>query len=135
MCRPLVGETLTDENVLEAFGAIDDPDCGGLLGGPASGTTTLKAQVCNRGTSPVQDGVTVRFVESDTGEIAGGRKVCETETGKLLDVGDCEKIECQADLSGDQQVFVVVDPGNRIADCHPGNNECAGTLQFCAVVE
>ncbi len=98
-----------------------------------SGTTTLEARVCNRGTNPVQDGVTVQFLEADASSDGGlpGTVVCETETTTLLKPGECEEITCTGDLSGQNDVYVVVDPEGSIADCHPGNNDGAGALALC----
>jgi hypothetical protein len=100
----------------------------GLCAGQ-SGTITLEARVCNRGTNPVQDGVTVQFLEGDTAQQA--TLVCETQTSKLLKPGECEEISCAGDLSGQADVYVIVDPEGTIADCHPGNNEGAGALALC----
>jgi hypothetical protein len=108
-------------------------DLSALCQGTA-GTLTLEAQVCNRGTNPVKDGVTVEFYEGtapsgDAG--ASGTVVCQTMTTKLLAPGQCELVECTGEVSGQSNVFVVVDPKQEIADCHPGNNDGAGTLQLC----
>ncbi|MBK9264255.1 MAG: hypothetical protein IPM54_31190 [Polyangiaceae bacterium] len=103
-------------------------DLGTLCGGVA-GLATLKARVCNRGTNPVQDGVTVDFLAGDT--LQTSVLACTAVTTKLLLPGECEDIECTGDLPGVGDVFVVVDPAGTIADCHPGNNEGAGILQLC----
>lgn len=108
-------------------------DVGSLCAGQA-GSTTLKARVCNRGTNPVQDGVTVQFLEVDEapdGGLPQGTVVCETATTQLLMPGECEEIECTGDLTGQSDVYVIVDPNGTIADCHPGNNDGAGALALC----
>ena len=102
-----------------------------------SGTRDLHAKVCNRGTNPVQDGATVRFVEVPKGATGGdggipaGKTLCEVSTSKLLKPGDCEVVTCSGDLSGQGDVYVVVDPEHKVADCHPGNNDGAGSLALC----
>jgi hypothetical protein len=89
-----------------------------------SGAADLDARVCNRGTNPVQDGVAVEFSED-------GAVVCATETARLLRPGECEQVSCNGELSGTGDVVVTVDPDGDIADCHPGNNEGASSLQLC----
>ena len=109
-------------------------DVGNLCAGQ-TGTTTLQARVCNRGTNPVQDGVSVQFLEAVEAPVDGGVPqgtiVCETETNELLMPGECEEIECTGELSGQADVYVIVDPDGTIADCHPGNNDGAGALALC----
>lgn len=90
-----------------------------------SGTTTLEAKVCNRGTNPVQDGVLVQFREGDQ------TLVCETATTRLLEPGQCEDVSCTGQLSGQGDVLVAVDPNDQVADCHPGNNDGASVLKLC----
>jgi len=36
-----------------------------------------------------------------------------------------------AELKGGGNIFVDVDPEDKIADCHPGNNLGAGALGIC----
>ncbi len=93
------------------------------------GTYPLSAQVCNRGTNPVQDGVTVDFRAGATIDMS--MSVCTATTTKLLTPGECEVISCMGNLPGNGDVFVVVDPSGSIADCHPGNNQGAGVLVLC----
>lgn len=103
----------------------------GLCAGK-SGSIDVAAQVCNRGTNPVQDGALVAFFARAADEPnADGKKLCEVATETLLDVGDCTVVECTGDLDADHDVFVVVDPDGEIADCHPGNNDAAGSLVVC----
>lgn len=112
-------------------------DVGNLCSGEA-GNTNLKAKVCNRGTNPVQDGVTIEFkatVSDGSGGSpdggAGDVAICTAVTTKLLLPGDCEEVQCMGFVPATNNVFVVVDPSGSIADCHPGNNNGAGTLQLC----
>ena len=38
-----------------------------------------------------------------------------------------------ATVSPNVNVFVLVDPNDEIADCHPGNNDGAGVLGLCII--
>jgi len=97
------------------------------------GTIDLQAEVCNRGTNSVVDGVVVQFLETLEPDqpIDEAMVVCETQTTKLLNPGDCELVICTADLVGSGNVFVDVDPEDAIADCHPGNNLGADAFELC----
>ncbi|WAS94965.1 FG-GAP repeat domain-containing protein [Nannocystis punicea] len=97
------------------------------------GTIDLQAEVCNRGTNPVQDGVVVQFLETtDPNQpVDQATVVCEAVTTKLLAPGECETVMCTADLQGGGTVYVDVDPADKIADCHPGNNLGADALDIC----
>ncbi|MDP3273941.1 MAG: VCBS repeat-containing protein [Deltaproteobacteria bacterium] len=89
----------------------------------ASGPVTLNARVCNRGTNPVSDGVTVRF-ELETAGGGTGARLCEARTSELLPVGACTMVTCNGVLPADmgRSVRVRVDPDSGVADCHRGNN-------------
>ena len=97
------------------------------------GTTELVAEVCNRGTNPVVDGVVVHFLETtDPNQgVDQAVVVCEAQTTKLLMPGDCETVSCTAELTGGGNIYVDVDPDDQIADCHPGNNLGADALGLC----
>ena len=97
------------------------------------GNKDLNAEVCNRGTSPVQDGVTVAFLETDLPDqpVDQAKVVCEAVTTKLLLPGECEVVGCSAMLGGAGNIYVDVDPGDKIADCHPGNNLGADAFDLC----
>ncbi len=103
------------------------------------GTTDLTARVCNRGTNPVSDGVTVEYLENADLDAPpddpGAVSLCTAETSMLLMPGECEVVSCTATVSADVNVFVLVDPNDEIADCHPGNNDGAGVLDFCVDIE
>jgi hypothetical protein len=103
-------------------------DIGTICDGQA-GVFELAVKVCNRGTNPVQDGVTVEFRAGD--DVETGVAVCTAKTTKLLEPGECEVTSCMGTLPGTGDVFVVVDPSGSIADCHPGNNKGAGVLALC----
>jgi hypothetical protein len=97
------------------------------------GGKELKAEVCNRGTSAVQDGVEVAFLETDLPDqdVSMANVVCTAKTTKLLQPGECEVVSCMADLKGTGNLFVDVDPDDLIADCHPGNNLGADAFELC----
>lgn len=94
----------------------------------ATGLIPLYAKVCNRGTNPVQDGAQVAFFIGNA-----GRKLCETVTETLLDVGMCTIVECEATVPPGSDVTVIVDPEGKIPDCHPGNNDGSGSSVLCPV--
>ncbi|MCY0989643.1 hypothetical protein OV203_21070 [Nannocystis sp. ILAH1] len=98
-----------------------------------AGEIELTAEVCNRGTNAVQDGVTVAFLETLTMEqdVSMATVVCEAATTMLLQPGQCEIVQCVANLAGTGNVFVDVDPDDKIADCHPGNNLGADAFKIC----
>ena len=103
------------------------------------GTTDLTSRVCNRGTNPVSDGVTVEYLENanlnaEPGD-PGSVPLCTVATTQLLMPGECEVVTCNANVSPNVNVFVIVDPNDEIADCHPGNNDGAGVLDLCTVIE
>lgn len=97
------------------------------------GTKELQAEVCNRGTNPVQDGVVVEFLETDDPNKQADQAVvvCSAKTTKLLQPGECEVVKCTAMLGGQGNIYVDVDPEDKIADCHPGNNLGADAFELC----
>ena len=107
----------------------------GICGGER-GEQDLESQVCNRGTNPVQDGVTVAYYQGGTRDenFSDGTPVCTATTDTLLNPGDCEKVSCRGTIGADDDLFVVVDPEGTIADCHPGNNDGAGLFGLCTTI-
>lgn len=97
------------------------------------GTKELQAEVCNRGTNPVQDGVVVEFLETELPDqpVEQAMSVCTAMTSKLLLPGECEVVSCTAMLGGEGNIYVDVDPEDLVADCHPGNNLGAGAFELC----
>lgn len=97
------------------------------------GSKDLQAEVCNRGTNPVQDGVLVHFLETATPDqdVSEAVIACTANTSKLLLPGECEVVGCTAMLLGTGNLFVDVDPEDTIADCHPGNNFGADAFGLC----
>lgn len=96
-----------------------------------AGRLTLKAKVCNRGTANVQDGARVDFVEAESMDALPGTLVCSTATDRLLEPGECTQINCEGDIQDPEKLFVLVDPMDEIADCHPRNNDGASITSFC----
>jgi hypothetical protein len=99
----------------------------------AGGTLQLDAEICNRGTNPVQDGVAVRFLQTETVDqpVEQATLVCEAATTKLLLPGECEIVSCMGEIGGEGNVYVDVDPEDKIADCHPANNLGADAFDLC----
>lgn len=114
-------------------------DIAGLCAGQ-SGQLDVHARVCNRGTNPVQDGVSVAFYsipKSDSGSFEAGAAtlICQTVTDTLLTPGTCTLVMCSGVLEADHDVYVVVDPDRTIADCHPENNHGATATALCPGVK
>ena len=102
------------------------------------GAIPLETRVCNRGTNPVQDGVTIAFYTTPKGsplDAAGTSEVCKTTTPKLLTVGECVTVTCTGNVPAGADVYVVADPAGKVADCHPGNNNGASARVLCPVVK
>ncbi len=102
-----------------AFFAIAEI-CGANL--PAE--LALTARVCNRGTNGVGDGVLVHFAEEET-------VVCETETTRLLQPGECEEVACTGTVTNASTLNVRVDPNEEVADCRPGNDSGVPPTRLC----
>jgi hypothetical protein len=104
-----------------------------------SGNVPLNTRVCNRGTNPVQDGVTISFysVTPDAGafDAAAATPICSATTSVLLAPGDCTTVSCTGFVGANQDIFVVTDPAGKVADCHPGNNSGASARVLCSVVK
>lgn len=105
----------------------------------SSGVIPLTARVCNRGTNPVQDGVTIGFYATPKNlasfDAAGASLICADVTKTLLGIGQCTTISCTGAISTDVDVYVVTDPSGKVADCHPGNNNGASARVLCPVVK
>jgi hypothetical protein len=99
-----------------------------------SGTITVSAKVCNRGTNPAPDGVQVAFSsvsKTAPGDAGNGTPLCSATTQTTLQVGMCTVVQCDATIADDMNIFVTVDPDNQIADCHPATNRSAGSILIC----
>ncbi|MCA9656786.1 MAG: VCBS repeat-containing protein, partial [Myxococcales bacterium] len=126
------------QNIQGAFGLLDIADLTveltdlGKLCEFGGGDKTLSAEVCNRGTAPVTDGVEVAFYETNNvDDPPPGVVVCVATTQTLLEPGDCEIVMCDAVLKGTGNIYVDVDPDDTISDCHPGNNFGADAFDIC----
>ena len=126
------------QNFQGAFGILDIADLTveltdlGKLCDFGGGSKTLSAEVCNRGTAPVTDGVVVEFYETDqVDDPPPGTVVCVATTQTLLEPGDCEIVSCDAVLKGTGNIYVDVDPEDTISDCHPINNFGADAFDIC----
>lgn len=109
---------------------LTDP---GMLCDFPGGDVVLQAEVCNRGTNAVQDGVTVAFYTTELPDQGKDEATlaCTATTTMLLPPGECEIVQCIAQLGAMGNVFVDVDPDDLIADCHPGNNLGADAFGLC----
>ena len=126
------------QNFQGAFGILDIADLTveltdlGKLCDFGGGAKTLSAEVCNRGTAPVTDGVVVEFYETDQiNDPPPGNVVCAATTQTLLGPGDCEIVTCDATLKGTGNIYVDVDPEDTISDCNPPNNFGADAFDIC----
>jgi len=118
------------------------PDLTSQAGAPiacnAEGTeATLSATVCNRGTEPVGEGISVGFYESDPS--MGGALLCSARTISMLMPGDCEPVECvwSAPRTTEPgiQLWVVPDDDGATGECHEGNNAAVFDDVRCSLIE
>ena len=85
---------------------------------------TITAQVCNRGTSPLGDGLPVGFFDGDPS--AGANRLCTVTTPRALAPGECVPLTCawatppQRDPGA--TVFVRADDSASRRECNEGNN-------------
>ncbi len=127
------------QGTLERRGAADLTVALARLGelcDATTGTVTLAANVCNRGTNPVPDGARVVFYDGDPD--AGAAIACETVLPRLLAVGECTEVSCDWTLPGDAEgateVTVVVDPDGEVFECRDGNNRGVIPAVFCGLI-
>lgn len=102
-----------------------------------SGNLNLRTRICNRGTNPVQDGVKIAFRTTPKGQpLDGGAatEVCTTNTPSLLVPGQCTDVSCTGFIAANTDVYVVVDPDDQVADCHPHNNATASARVHCPTI-
>lgn len=45
--------------------------------------------------------------------------------------GECEIVACVGQLNGEGNMYVEVNPEDKVADCHPGNNLGADAFEVC----
>jgi len=121
--------TLTSYNLADFTVTLNEKNlCG------SSSRVTPQARVCNRGTNPAPDGVSVEFYIGDDSE-PKRTLLCKVKTQGTLDIGVCESVTCQGEFDTDNRnVYVIVDPEGTVKDCHPTNNVGVGTLVLCPEV-
>ncbi len=98
---------------------------------------TLSATICNRGTEPVGDGISVGFYDGDPA--MGGTAVCSTRTAGVLTPGDCEPVECTwtspRTTEPGIRLFVVPDDDGATGECYEGNNAAIFEDVRCSLIE
>ncbi|MEC7518798.1 MAG: VCBS repeat-containing protein [Myxococcota bacterium] len=103
----------------------------------ADGTATLEALVCNRGTEPVGDGLSVGFYEGDPS--VGGARLCQARTRSVLDPGDCERVTCVWATPTTEEpgitLWVVPDDEGETGECREGNNAAVFEEVRCSLIE
>lgn len=99
----------------------------------AMGETSLRANVCNRGTNPVPDGARVVFY---VGAPEGGEIACETTLPRLLGPAECTAVECPYTLPVGERpdITVVVDPDGEVFECRDGNNRGVIPTGLCELI-
>lgn len=98
----------------------------------ATGTVSLGARVCNRGTNPVPDGARVVFYAGDPD--AGAAIACETVLPRLLAPAECTEVSCTATFPAgamSRDAVVVVDPDHAVFECRDGNNRGSVPTSAC----
>jgi hypothetical protein len=88
----------------------------------AANGVTLTARVCNRGTSTLADGVSVRFATMPMGMMP--TTICATRTMRALLGGACEDVECLWPMAPMSPVDVQlsVDDEHAVLECREDNN-------------
>jgi hypothetical protein len=116
------------QNVPGDASGKDAPDItAGVSGFSCQGTqATLTVPVCNRGSAPIGAGIGAAFYD-------GATKVCEAQTSKPLQPGECEVVSCvwATPPTDPVDIRVVTDEDGEKTECKEGNNE--GTVKgvFC----
>ena len=97
----------------------------------------LRTSICNRGTEPVSDGVTVTFYDGDPD--TGGVELCTAATITVLDPTECELVECRwaspPTMEPGVDVTVVADSSGTEGECLEGNNRSVVPGVFCVGLE
>lgn len=94
----------------------------GHLCDPGDRTIDLTVLVCNRGTEPVGDGMTVTFYDGRPDE--GGAAICSAVTSRALAPGECVAAGCAwvGAPETPTDVYVEADPAGEERECVEGNN-------------
>lgn len=110
------------QNVQGSLLDVPGPDLtvGALVAGCEGMNTRLGANVCNRGASFLDAGVTVIFRQ------AGGDELCRLLTADPIAPGECTPVSCVAPVQADGVFEAVVDPDAIISECIEGNNGASG---------
>ena len=94
----------------------------------ADGAVRITARACNRGATPLADGLAVTFR-------AAGRPepLCDVTTARMLAPGECVDVPCRATLSdtAPTTVTVTVDERRSTSECRERNNTATVTAQPC----
>ena len=100
------------------------------------GDATLQTRVCNRGTEPVGDGISVGFYDGDPA--AGGTRICGAATAGVLVPGDCEAVECTwtapPTTEPGIELWIVPDDDGATGECHEGNNAAVFMDVRCSII-
>ena len=103
----------------------------------ADTTARLRASVCNRGTEPVGADLSVGFYDGDPG--AGGMRLCNARTTRVLGIGTCEEVSCiwatPATMSPGIELWVVPDDEGQTRECEEGNNTAVFPGVYCSIIE
>ena len=127
------------QNVQGAGGADAAPDLtarGTPLACDGMGRAQLRTRVCNRGTEPVGDGLSVGFYE---GEPSDETLLCRAATTTVLDPGECEEVQCLWETpptaAPGVDVTIVADDQNTNGECFEGNNRSVLEGVRCSLLE
>jgi len=131
------------QNVMGDLDQLHSPDLTSGRGtynpscSPGGSSITLEVLVCNRGTQPVDSGITVGFW--DANPESGGNFICSDETDSPLDPGECEAVGCIWDnppLSRDDAVdiWVEADSASESSECFEGNNWSVIPNVYCEIM-
>ncbi len=104
---------------------------------PDGSEATLRATICNRGTEPVGDGISVGFYDGDPS--MGGTRICGALTTGVLAPGACEAVECTwtapPTTEPGIELWVVPDDDGATGECHEGNNAAIFEDVRCSIIE
>lgn len=108
------------QNVPGDASGQDSPDLtAGISGFSCVGqNATLTAPICNRGSAPIAAGVKASFYDGTT-------FICEAQTTKALQPGECEKVSCiwTGAPTTPTDVTVKADEAGEKSECKEGNNQ------------
>ncbi|MFH1438609.1 MAG: hypothetical protein ABIJ56_23070 [Pseudomonadota bacterium] len=131
------------QNVMGDLEHLDSPDLTSGRGGyddmcdTSDAVITLEVLVCNRGTQPVDIGITVGFYDGNPEE--GGALICSDTTETVLVPGDCEAVSCDwtdPPLSPENAVdiWVEADSAEESSECFEGNNWSVIPGVYCEIM-